>query len=583
MAPTGVAVQQESSAAEATDDGAGVATGWLDPRISFSVDFVERDQGVPVESAVLDLKEGCSPDFEFFAKERKLQKDAEAVDYSAEFEFCMCTPGRDPLSGGSADELFYQGKLLPLLIPPRLGMLEYMAHDAEPVRFAQASTSSSQLNSQNRSPSSSPYATPTLSPGDSGHLSATASAAAIFPDSLLVDALTGSPLSPGSRPTPTPAAPFGPVLPTCYTAAPESPPSRVASCLPSTPFRHSKSFKWKGLFGSFLKIKSQDEGKDHEEVVLETAAGDGRQLERTESRRRSLSRRLSSSLRRVMAGLDVTEQTTGSSELTSSTDFDFLSVGKADDDVPPVVESTSSQAETCSATLLDDGCASNGPAIPLPTNNGLSDPASGSTSLRTCSSGSAAQSLDGLIPFDDSSDISGELIGDVKDTYRPARRAKHSRWIVLSCGLRGPPRFRGSQGKRLAIAGLRNAGGSSPSKLAVKVGDVDCTAAPGSAKIVLKNLDCASSPTKGCTRVQEQLSLLKQQRDAGYRSPEKLGSYSASVRVMPVLNVPLCNLAPAFRAAQSSSKGRFPGSFRHIFCLRKEKDVPAQESSTDVK
>lgn len=93
-----------------------------------------------------------------------------------------------------------------------------------------------------------------------------------------------------------------------------------------------------------------------------------------------------------------------------------------------------------------------------------------------------------------------------------------------------------------------------------------CPATTNSAQIVLKNLERCSAPSGKGGKGQEHLRALRTREIR--RSPERLASYSSSVRVTPVLNVPVC-IGPALRSSKSA-KGRL-ASLRALLSFKKEK------------
>lgn len=86
-------------------------------------------------------------------------------------------------------------------------------------------------------------------------------------------------------------------------------------------------------------------------------------------------------------------------------------------------------------------------------------------------------------------------------------------------------------------------------------------------RIVLKNLERCSNPASKVGKGQEQLRALRTREIR--RSPERLASYTSSVRVTPVLNVPVC-IAPTMRSSKAA-KGRL-ASLRSLLSFKKEKD-----------
>jgi len=94
------------------------------------------------------------------------------------------------------------------------------------------------------------------------------------------------------------------------------------------------------------------------------------------------------------------------------------------------------------------------------------------------------------------------------------------------------------------------------------------TAATNPSRIVLKNLERCSNPASKVGKGQDQLRALRTREIR--RSPERLASsYTSSVRVTPVLNVPVC-IAPAMRSSKAT-KGRL-ASLRSLLSFKKEKD-----------
>ncbi|XP_024392571.1 uncharacterized protein [Physcomitrium patens] len=96
-----------------------------------------------------------------------------------------------------------------------------------------------------------------------------------------------------------------------------------------------------------------------------------------------------------------------------------------------------------------------------------------------------------------------------------------------------------------------------------------CTtaAAANSTRIVLKNLERCSNPVSKGGKGQDQLRALRTREIR--RSPERLASYTSSVRVTPVLNVPVC-IAPTMRSSKAA-KGRL-ANLRSLLTFKKEKD-----------
>ncbi|KAG0578453.1 hypothetical protein KC19_4G024400 [Ceratodon purpureus] len=93
------------------------------------------------------------------------------------------------------------------------------------------------------------------------------------------------------------------------------------------------------------------------------------------------------------------------------------------------------------------------------------------------------------------------------------------------------------------------------------------TAASNPSRIVLKNLERCSNPVSKGGKGQDQLRALRTREIR--RSPERLASYTSSVRVTPVLNVPVC-IAPTMRSSKAA-KGRL-ASLRSLLSFKKEKE-----------
>lgn len=93
------------------------------------------------------------------------------------------------------------------------------------------------------------------------------------------------------------------------------------------------------------------------------------------------------------------------------------------------------------------------------------------------------------------------------------------------------------------------------------------TAAVNPSRIVLKNLERCSNPASKVGKGQDQLRALRTREIR--RSPERLASYTSSVRVTPVLNVPVC-IGPTMRSSKAA-KGRL-ASLRSLLSFKKEKD-----------
>uniref|UniRef100_A0A7I4DAA3 EF-hand domain-containing protein n=3 Tax=Physcomitrium patens TaxID=3218 RepID=A0A7I4DAA3_PHYPA len=92
-------------------------------------------------------------------------------------------------------------------------------------------------------------------------------------------------------------------------------------------------------------------------------------------------------------------------------------------------------------------------------------------------------------------------------------------------------------------------------------------AAANPTRIVLKNLERCSNPASKGGKGQDQLRALRTREIR--RSPERLALYTSSVRVTPVLNVPVC-IAPTMRSSKAA-KGRL-ANLRSLLSLKKEKD-----------
>lgn len=93
------------------------------------------------------------------------------------------------------------------------------------------------------------------------------------------------------------------------------------------------------------------------------------------------------------------------------------------------------------------------------------------------------------------------------------------------------------------------------------------TSASNPSRIVLKNLERCSNPVSKGGKGQDQLRALRTREIR--RSPERLASYTSSVRVTPVLNVPVC-IAPTMRSSKAA-KGRL-ASLRSLLSFKKEKE-----------
>lgn len=93
------------------------------------------------------------------------------------------------------------------------------------------------------------------------------------------------------------------------------------------------------------------------------------------------------------------------------------------------------------------------------------------------------------------------------------------------------------------------------------------SSASNPSRIVLKNLERCSNPVSKGGKGQDQLRALRTREIR--RSPERLASYTSSVRVTPVLNVPVC-IAPTMRSSKAA-KGRL-ASLRSLLSFKKEKE-----------
>lgn len=91
--------------------------GWLSPRISFSKDFIETE--IEAQDEKNSNSSSCSPSSNPHLED---QEQPGMEDNNSDFEFCLSLPD-DPLTMLPADELFYQGKLMPLQFPSRSGPL----------------------------------------------------------------------------------------------------------------------------------------------------------------------------------------------------------------------------------------------------------------------------------------------------------------------------------------------------------------------------------------------------------------------------------------------------------------------------
>lgn len=77
------------------------------------------------------------------------------------------------------------------------------------------------------------------------------------------------------------------------------------------------------------------------------------------------------------------------------------------------------------------------------------------------------------------------------------------------------------------------------------------TAARNPSRIVLKNLERCSNPASQIGKGQDQLRALRAREI--WRSPTRLTSYRESVRITPVLNVPVC-IAPAMQSSKAAKR-----------------------------
>lgn len=93
------------------------AFGWLSPRISFSKDFIETEIEVQEEKNSNNSSSNSRPRSNPHTED---QEQPGMEDNNSDFEFCLSLPD-DPLTMLPADELFYQGKLMPLQCPSRSG------------------------------------------------------------------------------------------------------------------------------------------------------------------------------------------------------------------------------------------------------------------------------------------------------------------------------------------------------------------------------------------------------------------------------------------------------------------------------
>ncbi|KAG6552427.1 hypothetical protein Mapa_005988 [Marchantia paleacea] len=87
-----------------------------------------------------------------------------------------------------------------------------------------------------------------------------------------------------------------------------------------------------------------------------------------------------------------------------------------------------------------------------------------------------------------------------------------------------------------------------------------------SGRVIVRNLDRATSNVKNSATLQEQIRALRSREIR--RSPDRSG-YSSSVRVTPVLNVPVC-MGPVLRGATKAGKGRL-SNFRSLLSFKREK------------
>ncbi|BBN13103.1 hypothetical protein MPTK1_6g00820 [Marchantia polymorpha subsp. ruderalis] len=129
-----------------------------------------------------------------------------------------------------------------------------------------------------------------------------------------------------------------------------------------------------------------------------------------------------------------------------------------------------------------------------------------------------------------------------------------------------------SRGRGAAGAAPAKSGGGRLSALGVPVRKVERPVASAnlirsaSGRVIVRNLDRATSNVKNSATLQEQIRALRSREIR--RSPDRSG-YSSSVRVTPVLNVPVC-MGPVLRGATKAGKGRL-SNFRSLLSFKREK------------
>lgn len=164
--------------------------------------------------------------------------------------------------------------------------------------------------------------------------------------------------------------------------------------------------------------------------------------------------------------------------------------------------------------------------------------------------------------------------GSGHDGLGPARvRAAERDITARSLEVGRPIKYRDGGEERTAVKmtggscspGRRSPGRGSPSRVYVKVAAEKLSPSRNRAvgRIVLKNLERVSNPAKRSMRNKDSSSI----------GCDKGGTYAASVRVMPVLNVPSVCIKPAFKSAKLSSRSRL-GEFKSLFS-KKEALSPA--------
>jgi len=508
--------------------------GWLSPRISFSTGFVDKTATPVAEVEILESSSCVRDD---------INNKRSGEDRALDFEFCMATSSLDPVSAGGlmlpADELFHKGRLLPQSLTPGFPRQEKVSVSfSGPLDMHKTPLVNIAMPSQREDITSCVSMSGPLSSRKEVMTGFNFSGPLQRQQDLTYSKFSG-PLErqPQSSLYSVPLNLNG--MPPC-----------TSSSLPSSHqvpgSRGPKSPAWEKVFGLLRRARSDS----HRDRMF------------SENKEQSLPPAPAPAPAPKVSHPPTKNSSTAALRFIFRRTSSIEKNAKAKSSEPP----SQSRSESTSVSTSP-------PAEPPAPSQSSSSPPHPLLSLPHTSQSAMNDSSLGLSVLHVASPVY-----PTSSTFQIERDVEEDKWSSSATDVDLKPGSSSNSWRMSETENSLDITFDSPDKSDAtdmkKILDRGCSGSgvtPGtinSTRIVMKNLErCSNPPSKGGGKGQEQLRALRTREIR--RSPERLASYSSSVRVTPVLNVPAC-IGPGLRSSKSA-KGRL-SSLRSLLSFKKDKD-----------